>query len=649
VANQTGRPIAPARKLVAAVLGTIAIFVMVFGLGLSSWAIVALGAAMLALAVALGMVTVARRGARAWVSGYAQVKAISEPPTSTAAYGRAEMQLVVVVSGLPTTEVLVRESRVPVAKWPTAGDQLPVTVDVDDMRRVRIDWDQTADRADDGDPPPPPATYAAEDDFADDDILGDVEPPPWQNRDREWGRGPGEPPPPGVPDPDDPGDTAVVVRETPAGPVLEGQFVDHADAPPPLPHRARAADPGPGAGRPPGSRPSPHPHRAAATATVDPGSPSDPGPDGPPDAAPPASASAAPSSAVEGDGASSGEADALRAEPGAARPPADDEIDLPLDGDPEPPPEVTDPDARRSVDEGLTAPPPPTDTAPAGDPEPERRVFVMDPAPAGPPAAPPAEPSAAASPAAASPAEPEAGSHAATPAPPTDTDAGPAPHNGSHAAVPEQRSGLGKAATAVTAAAAAAAAGLAASRRKTKDDDATAVPPQPSAAERDNPDTATGAPRPRGPWSDLEGGYEPDERADEVLTAYPSARPGPSGAIHGVGLTIAVTELSRSVAFYRDMLGFFEIDRGADSAILASGDTRLVLRTGPGHAPAAGPQLNLEVGDLEAMHDELQGKGVRFAEAPHPVTRGGRLELWAASFPDPDGNTVAITQWRALR
>ena len=30
MANVTGRPIAPARKLVAAVLGTIAVFVMVF-------------------------------------------------------------------------------------------------------------------------------------------------------------------------------------------------------------------------------------------------------------------------------------------------------------------------------------------------------------------------------------------------------------------------------------------------------------------------------------------------------------------------------------------------------------------------------------------------------------------------------------------
>src|SRR5690349_2423684 len=82
VANQNGRPIAPARKLMAAVLGTIAVFVMVFGLGMSSWAIVALGVAMLALAIGIGMLNVVRRGARAWVSGTAQVKAVSDPPAT---------------------------------------------------------------------------------------------------------------------------------------------------------------------------------------------------------------------------------------------------------------------------------------------------------------------------------------------------------------------------------------------------------------------------------------------------------------------------------------------------------------------------------------------------------------------------------------
>ena len=108
MANQNGRPVAPARKLVAAVVGTIAGFVMVFGLGMSSFAIVALGVAMLALAIGIGMLNVVRRGARAWVSGTAQVKAVSAPP-ATSVYGRAEIQAVVVAPGLPTSEVTSRE------------------------------------------------------------------------------------------------------------------------------------------------------------------------------------------------------------------------------------------------------------------------------------------------------------------------------------------------------------------------------------------------------------------------------------------------------------------------------------------------------------------------------------------------------------
>jgi catechol 2,3-dioxygenase-like lactoylglutathione lyase family enzyme len=170
------------------------------------------------------------------------------------------------------------------------------------------------------------------------------------------------------------------------------------------------------------------------------------------------------------------------------------------------------------------------------------------------------------------------------------------------------------------------------------------------------PPTATGTAAPvagkRGrPWADLEGGFEPDERADDVITAYPSARPGPAGAIHGVGITALVTNLNRSVAFYRDMLGFYEIDTGSGSAVLASGDTRLVLRTVHDLSTVAGRliYLNLEVGDVEAVYEELKRKGVKFVHGPRPVNRGDKLELWAASFQDPDQHNIAITQWRAIR
>ena len=149
----------------------------------------------------------------------------------------------------------------------------------------------------------------------------------------------------------------------------------------------------------------------------------------------------------------------------------------------------------------------------------------------------------------------------------------------------------------------------------------------------------------------LAGKSEPDEGAADVITAYPSARPGPAGAIHGVGITVLVTELARSVAFYHDTLGFFVIDSGEGSAVLASGDTRLVLRTVNDLSSEAGRliYLNLEVGDVEAVYQELQAKGVEFVHPPRPVNRGDRLELWSATFRDPDDHNIAITQWRAIR
>jgi catechol 2,3-dioxygenase-like lactoylglutathione lyase family enzyme len=147
-------------------------------------------------------------------------------------------------------------------------------------------------------------------------------------------------------------------------------------------------------------------------------------------------------------------------------------------------------------------------------------------------------------------------------------------------------------------------------------------------------------------------GTEPTRAEPPVAgptTASRGARPGGSGAIHGVGITVLVADLDRSIAFYRDMLGFFEIDGGDDNVVLASGGTRLVLRAARDVAPVNRRlvHLNLEVGDLDAEYGALRAKGVRFTYGPRPVNRGERLELWAAAFRDPDGHGIALTQWRA--
>jgi resuscitation-promoting factor RpfA len=139
-----------------------------------------------------------------------------------------------------------------------------------------------------------------------------------------------------------------------------------------------------------------------------------------------------------------------------------------------------------------------------------------------------------------------------------------------------------------------------------------------------------------------------DPDISDLVTTFPSAHPGPAGAINGVGVTVLVADLDRSVAFYRDMLGFYEVDGGEGNLVLASGETRLVLRQAAdiGTVNRRLVHINLEVADIDAMYAELKANGIRFTYPPKPVNRSARLELWAAPFQDPDGHGIAITQWR---
>ncbi|MGC4791824.1 VOC family protein [Micromonospora sp. DT178] len=178
MANGGNRPIAPVRKLIAAVLGTVATFVVLFGLGMTSWAIVALGVALLVLAIALATV---RGGGRTWVVGVGHVHSASEPPTQYA-FGRCELQLVIDAPGLPPRSKKIIEPRVPVAKWPSLGQTLPIRVALDDQRHVRVLWDDVPTHAETAaavaaDLPP---EYAGAEPL--DDVLIQQEAPPWADR-----------------------------------------------------------------------------------------------------------------------------------------------------------------------------------------------------------------------------------------------------------------------------------------------------------------------------------------------------------------------------------------------------------------------------------------------------------------------------------
>ncbi|MCW3844963.1 VOC family protein [Micromonospora yasonensis] len=242
MANGGNRPVAPVRKLIGAVLGTVATFITLFGLGMTSWAIVALGVALLVLAIALATV---RGGGRTWVVGLGHVHSASEPPTQYA-FGRCELQLVIDAPGLPPRSKKIIEPRVPVAKWPSLGQALPVRVALDDQRHVRVLWDEVPTHAESAaavaDLPP---EYAGPDPV--EEILIAQEAPPWADRAPEDDFREDFPP---APDPllDDVGGRPeerepVVVHQRPGGPkVLEGEVVEPMTAGP-LPRRAPAPRP----------------------------------------------------------------------------------------------------------------------------------------------------------------------------------------------------------------------------------------------------------------------------------------------------------------------------------------------------------------------------------------------------------------------
>lgn len=142
------------------------------------------------------------------------------------------------------------------------------------------------------------------------------------------------------------------------------------------------------------------------------------------------------------------------------------------------------------------------------------------------------------------------------------------------------------------------------------------------------------------------------DAAGEISDAYLAITGPPNDDLtseqpHGADVTLAVSNLGRSVAFYRDVLGFTQVEIGPGSAVLESGDGRVVLRRELEMEPVDRRlvYLLLEVPDVQAAYEDLRARGVEFVHRPRAVSRYEHLELWSAAFRDPDGHGIALTRW----
>jgi predicted enzyme related to lactoylglutathione lyase len=123
-----------------------------------------------------------------------------------------------------------------------------------------------------------------------------------------------------------------------------------------------------------------------------------------------------------------------------------------------------------------------------------------------------------------------------------------------------------------------------------------------------------------------------------------------------VGAILAVYDVDRSVAFYRDLIGF-QVEATYDDppyATLTLAGTRLslaeqghpaedrpgVTMAAPDDPSSANVVLVVEVDDAQAAYAELEGKGARFLAAPYEPPWGGCRFFCI----DPDGYLVEVEQ-----
>lgn len=109
-------------------------------------------------------------------------------------------------------------------------------------------------------------------------------------------------------------------------------------------------------------------------------------------------------------------------------------------------------------------------------------------------------------------------------------------------------------------------------------------------------------------------------------------------------VSLPVTDVEQSTAFYRDLLGLSHLYTYGDLAFFDCDGTRLFLTASPEapRAPSA-TSLYFEVKAIEEAFAALAAAGVRFEGGPHRIhIHPDGTEEWMAFFRDPDANLLAL-------
>ena len=110
-------------------------------------------------------------------------------------------------------------------------------------------------------------------------------------------------------------------------------------------------------------------------------------------------------------------------------------------------------------------------------------------------------------------------------------------------------------------------------------------------------------------------------------------------------IALAVGDVDRAEAFYKDALGLRKLYRFGDLTFFDCAGVRLMLEKA--HAPeniAKSSVIYFRCADIALAVRELEKRGVTFSSKPHLIAKMDDHDLWMAFFTDPDGHTLALMQ-----
>src|SRR5262245_29755189 len=106
-------------------------------------------------------------------------------------------------------------------------------------------------------------------------------------------------------------------------------------------------------------------------------------------------------------------------------------------------------------------------------------------------------------------------------------------------------------------------------------------------------------------------------------------------------ITLGVSDLPKSVAFYRDQAGFELQNQFGSLAFFSAGPIQLMLNAGlrrPDGPLAGATEIVVAAESVTAAYEQLKARGCSFIHQPREVTPGS----WAAVFTDPDGHWLTV-------